>query len=208
MSSITPREKNGMPGPRAWPSSIPPLVLMSRAPRSTVSAFFMWLPEPRSSPAPHFDGQRWLSVGRFQTCAPAARGMDSKATEIAMRFMVLPLVENFVQAFVVERARHPGELVPELALVRRHAVRVEGVARAPHFEHGEVVRTVGLLHDLEANVAGRRAARLPQSLQRDAGVVLLRRGEVGRGQAVNGRGSKAHPVGCKGVVEKGVPPTV
>src|SRR5258706_4681504 len=197
MSSITPREKNGMPGPRAWPSSIPPLVLMSRAPRSTVSAFFMWLPEPRSSPAPHFDGQRWLSAGRFQTCAPAARGMESKATEIAMRFMVLPLVENFIQTFVVERARHPGELVPELALVRRHAVRVEGVARAPHFEHGEVVRTVGLLHDLEANVAGRRAARLPQSLQRDDGVVLLRRGDVRVGHALEGAPPQSRPADSK-----------
>jgi hypothetical protein len=32
------------------------------------------LPEPRSSAAPHFDGQRWLSVGTVQdgACAVAA----------------------------------------------------------------------------------------------------------------------------------------
>src|SRR5258705_124759 len=156
--------KNGIPGPRTWPSSITSPVLMSRAPRSTVSGFFMWLPEPRSSPAPHFDGQRWLSVGRFQTCAPAARGTESKATAMAMRFMVLPLVENFIQAFVVERAGHPGELVAELSLVRGHAVRVESLARAPYLEDGEVVGAVGLLHDFEADAPGRGAIRIAQRL--------------------------------------------
>ncbi len=33
--------KKGIPGPRTWLSSITSPVLMSRAPRSTVSGFFM-----------------------------------------------------------------------------------------------------------------------------------------------------------------------
>src|SRR5882724_13430115 len=31
----------------------------------------MWLPDPRSSPGPHLDGQRWLSVGTVQVWACA-----------------------------------------------------------------------------------------------------------------------------------------
>jgi len=47
-----------------------------------------------------------------------------------------------------------------------------------------------LLHDLEAHVARRRAARLPQRFQRDDGVVLLRRDDVDVGHAVDGTGRK------------------
>src|SRR5262252_876887 len=119
---------------------------MSCAARSTFFGFFMWLPEPSSSPAPHFEGQRALSGGRFHCAKAMAGAMDSTAATV-MRLMVFSLsVENLVQA-----------LVAELALVRRRGVRVEDVARAPHLEHGEVIGSVGLLHDLEAHVAGRRA---------------------------------------------------
>jgi hypothetical protein len=38
--------------------------------RSTLAGF-MWLPDPRSSPAPHLDGQRWLSAGTVQVWACA-----------------------------------------------------------------------------------------------------------------------------------------
>src|SRR4029077_3224161 len=54
-----------------WPSSIVSPVLIRRTPFSSVSGI-MWLPEPRSSPAPHFDGQRWLSAGGFHDWAWAA----------------------------------------------------------------------------------------------------------------------------------------
>src|SRR5438552_15964178 len=105
--------KNAMPGPRTWLSSITSPVLMSRAPRNTVSGFFIWFPEPRSSPAPHLEGQRWLSAGTFH-CANASAGAARKAIAMAVRFMLVPLVENFGQTFVVERAGHPGEPVAEL----------------------------------------------------------------------------------------------
>src|SRR5712671_2240422 len=62
-------------------------------------------------------------------------------------------IENLVQALVVKGAGHRAELVAELALRRRRGVRVEGLARAPDLEHGEMVRAVGLLHDLVAQVA-------------------------------------------------------
>src|SRR6266480_3111260 len=142
--------KNAIPGPSTWLSSITSPVLISRAPRSTTSGFFMWLPEPRSSPAPHFDGQRWLSGGTFH-CAAATNGTASKAA--AMRFIVFPLVDGFVKAFVVQRPAHRCEPVAELAHVRGHAVRVEGFPARPDLDHGEMVRPVGLLHDLVAQVA-------------------------------------------------------
>src|ERR1700704_3669612 len=134
---------------------------MSCAARTTFFGFFMWLPDPRSSPAPHFDGQRWLSGGTFH-CAKAMTGAESSAVATAMRLMFFSLVEYFVQALVVERTGHSGELVAELALVRRHGVRVEGLARAPDLEHGEVVGAVGLLHDLEADVTPRGAVRVAE----------------------------------------------
>ena len=79
--------KNGICGPSTWPSSIPSPVLMRRAPRNTTSGFFMWLPEPRSSPAPHFDGQRWLSGGTFH-CAAAKSGVQSIAIAIAVLLVI------------------------------------------------------------------------------------------------------------------------
>src|SRR5712692_1615462 len=65
---------------------------MRRVARNTFCAFFMWLPEPRSSPAPHFEGQRWLSGGTFQPCAAAISGVKSSAASVAdaLRFMGLP----------------------------------------------------------------------------------------------------------------------
>src|SRR5262245_60556844 len=45
-------------------------VRMRRIARIVFSGF-MWLPEPRSSAAPHLDGHRWLSAGGRHVCAPA-----------------------------------------------------------------------------------------------------------------------------------------
>ena len=59
----------GMDALSTWPSSMTSPVRISRVARSTVSDF-MWLPEPRSSPAPHLEGQRWLSA----VAARTARG--------------------------------------------------------------------------------------------------------------------------------------
>jgi hypothetical protein len=55
----------GMSDASGCPKSIISPVLMSCAARSTVAGF-MWLPAPRSSPAPHLDGHRWDSVGGRQ----------------------------------------------------------------------------------------------------------------------------------------------
>ena len=63
--------KNGILSFITWAISMTSPVLMSSLARITLAGF-MWLPEPRSSPAPHFDGQRWLSVGTVQVCAAAA----------------------------------------------------------------------------------------------------------------------------------------
>src|SRR5215470_13815121 len=54
-----------MPGWSTWLNSITSPVLMSLAALSTLFGP-MWLPEPRSSPAPHFEGQRALSGGGIQ----------------------------------------------------------------------------------------------------------------------------------------------
>src|SRR5712664_1991615 len=119
--------KTGMPETSTWPSSITSPVLMRRAARSTFCGFFMWLPEPRSSPAPHFDGQRWLSGGTFH-CADAITGADNKPARMSV-FMTSPVVsiQDLVNALVVKRAGHLRQLVAEFALVRGHAVRLEGL---------------------------------------------------------------------------------
>src|SRR5262245_25129805 len=53
---------SGMSALSTWPSSITSPVLISLMALRTLAGF-MWLAEPRSSPAPHFDGQRALSGG-------------------------------------------------------------------------------------------------------------------------------------------------
>src|SRR5260370_12281194 len=137
---------------------------MRRAARSTFCGFFMWLPEPRSSPAPHLEGQRWLSDGRFH-CADAITGTDSRPARMSF-FMTSPFpsIQDFINAFVVKSAGHLRQLVAELALVRRHTVRVERLARAPDLDHGEVVRAVGLLHPPVPPVPARPPARPPPNL--------------------------------------------
>src|SRR6266571_9103364 len=170
-----------MPGPSTWLSSITSPVLMSRAARSTFAGFFMWLPEPRSSPAPHFEGQRWLSGGTFHW-PYASTGIESTVAS-AMRFMCFLLFcrwldQSFVQALVVESAAHRRELVAELAHVRRHAVGLEGLARLPALDDGEMIRPVGLLHDLVAQAALVLAAGVAQGLEQRDRVVLARRHHV------------------------------
>jgi hypothetical protein len=67
---------------------------MSFVAPSTVSGF-MWLAEPRSSPAPHFDGQRSLSAGGFQVWAPAMGDASIKtAAEAAIAAAVVFMVSS------------------------------------------------------------------------------------------------------------------
>src|SRR5215813_11218023 len=80
----------------AWPSSITSPVLISLMALSTLCGF-MWLPAPRSSPAPHLEGQRVLSDGGVQdgVCAraePPANSVANKAIGSACDVMaILPL---------------------------------------------------------------------------------------------------------------------
>src|SRR5262249_60952146 len=79
---------------RTWLSSTYSPVLMSCAALST-DAGFMWLPAPRSSVAPHFDGQRWLSVdGRQDGFWAAAVDRPSATTTarhtVQQRCLALP----------------------------------------------------------------------------------------------------------------------
>ena len=84
-----------IPGPSTWASSITSPVLISFTALST-DAGFMWLPEPRSSAVPHFDGQRLLSSGTIHdgACACAAVAIMTAidtTTPIVIRFIaVLP----------------------------------------------------------------------------------------------------------------------
>src|SRR5258706_2760938 len=80
-----------MAGDRTCESEMISRVLTARAPRSACCGFFMWLLEPSSSPAPHLDGQRWLSGGMFQPCAAAASGRQSRASAISVFFMSISL---------------------------------------------------------------------------------------------------------------------
>src|SRR5262245_47477661 len=54
--------KNGIWELSVWPISITSPVRMSFVARSTASGF-MWLPEPRWSSGPHFEGHRCASAG-------------------------------------------------------------------------------------------------------------------------------------------------
>src|SRR3989449_1002986 len=68
---------------------------------------------------------------------------------------------------------------------RGHAVRVEGFLARPDLDHGEMVRPVGLLHYLVAQVAVVAAARFAEALQQADGVVLARRDDVDVGHDVD-----------------------
>src|SRR5262245_49383168 len=87
--------KNGILSLSTWPSSITSPVLISLTALSTVCGF-MWLTEPRSSLAPHFDGQRWLSGGGVQlgVCASATllpASIASRASpNLFLNMVVLP----------------------------------------------------------------------------------------------------------------------
>ena len=57
-------------------------VLMSSLALRTASGFW-WFIDPRTSLAPHFEGQRWLSAGGFQDCASALAVVRPSASAAA-----------------------------------------------------------------------------------------------------------------------------
>src|SRR5262245_45428502 len=81
--------KNGIPAPSTCARSITSPVLISLT-ASRTTAGFIRLPEPRSSPAPHFDGQRALSDGTVHdgACARAVvLAISTAPIANAMHFM-------------------------------------------------------------------------------------------------------------------------
>src|SRR5262245_24406581 len=84
-----------MPDLSTWPSSITSPVRISLVAAST-DAGFMWLAEPRSSPAPHLEGQRSLSAGGFQVWAPAVAGTISRAVRITNVFATFLMFSSLV----------------------------------------------------------------------------------------------------------------
>jgi hypothetical protein len=73
--------KNGIAGPSTYASSTISPVLISFTASSTRCGFIR-LPEPRSSVAPHFEGQRALSGGTVQdgVCALAVAAVSTSAS--------------------------------------------------------------------------------------------------------------------------------
>src|SRR2546422_9061162 len=84
------------------------------------------------------------------------------------------LVDRLVHPLVVERARHRRELVAELARRRRHRVRLDRLCVLPHLDHGEMILPVGLLHDLESQVAVAPPALVAEPFERSVPVVVAR----------------------------------
>src|SRR5262245_2447549 len=88
--------KKGMAfGSRTCPNSMTSPVRMSFAALSTCSGFIKF-PEPRSSPAPHFEGQRWFSAGGVQDCAVAIHAANNSGTTkmVMNRIVLSPLGES------------------------------------------------------------------------------------------------------------------
>jgi hypothetical protein len=74
----------------------------------------MWLPEPRSSVAPHFDGQRSLGNGGRQLCAVASVAKAERLkTMITVRLFIvfLPSALRACQRNLLDAiSEHPAEL--------------------------------------------------------------------------------------------------
>src|SRR6266446_208142 len=92
---------------RGWLSSIISPVLISLAALRTVCGF-MWLAAPRSSPAPHLDGQRALSAGGNQdgvwaTAASDRSRVASMVLSIKGFMVVLP---DFRTSLECDRCRN------------------------------------------------------------------------------------------------------
>src|SRR5437763_13883184 len=113
--------ENGILSLRTWASSIVSPVLIRRIAFNSVSGF-MWLAEPRSSPAPHLDGQRWLSAGGFQVWAWARAPVRPSASAAAAMPSAMGRIRDLLGARMDAR--------PTLA--RMPLLRVEPQRRAQH----------------------------------------------------------------------------
>src|SRR2546426_4221138 len=82
----------GIVGERTWLSSTTSPVRTSLTALSTESGL-MWLLDPRSSPAPHCEGQRWLSEGGRQD-GPWAAAVDRPSAAITARPMTMRRIES------------------------------------------------------------------------------------------------------------------
>src|SRR5678815_5380206 len=78
-------------GSRTCPNSMTSPVRISFAALSTCSGFIKF-PDPRSSLAPHFEGQRWLSAGGFQDCALTTFATNSNTNSVIKGFMIVSLL--------------------------------------------------------------------------------------------------------------------
>src|SRR5262249_52044373 len=80
-------------------------VLIRCAARSTLAGV-MWLAEPRSSVAPHFDGQRSLGDGGCQVCAVASALKAERPKTITMARLFM--------AFLLFDLRRSKRVLPEV----------------------------------------------------------------------------------------------
>src|SRR5262245_60903142 len=80
----------------------------------------MWLAAPRSSAAPHFDGQRWASAGGFHDCAmafetPTVKDADSTSSGNKGRIVISPLLAAgsliAIRSLVSQWNRHGNSIV-------------------------------------------------------------------------------------------------
>src|SRR6516162_6332600 len=89
-----------------WLSSKVSPVLIRCAARSTLAGV-MWLPEPRSSAAPHFEGQRSLGDGGCQLCAVASVAKTQRPTTVTMARLFIAFLPFVVTGIEFRRAcRH------------------------------------------------------------------------------------------------------
>src|SRR5882724_10716883 len=116
--------KNGIEAFSTWPSSMISPDLMSWVARSTDSAF-MWLPEPRSSAAPHLEGHLWASPGGLQLWAsavvPAEPSAITRAMPITMGRMGGLLAARGYERAVSSRPSSGGATVAQLEGGRNEA---------------------------------------------------------------------------------------
>src|SRR5580765_2388944 len=139
----------------------------------------MVLATPAALPCFSFSApEDWATTVLAASVLPIAAAPFRKERRASLSMALPRLVDAFVQALVVQRPGHLRQLVAELALVRRHAVRVVRLARAPGLNHGEMVRPVGLLHHFVAHVAVGGAVRLAERLERHDRVLATGRDDV------------------------------
>src|SRR5205809_6160574 len=120
MLNWRPGKKGMVAGSRTCPSSSTSPVRISFAALSTSSGFIRF-PEPRSSPAPHFEGQRWLSAGGIQDCPVATRATSRSGTNVVImdRIILPPLERQLLPHDQVQNPVLHVDLLPDLPSVQK-----------------------------------------------------------------------------------------